>query len=580
MSVLPQGAGRFFTAYAIAQGGLALLDGFAVVLLVAVLTPLSGGGVAELPVIGELSGGAIVVTLAVMCLLIVAKSVAAIFLLRWASRRSAHYDAYLAQQLFTAYLRAPWRERLSKHSSEVVSLTGVSVRTTVFQFVLPATQLLGELTTLLAVIIVLAAVQPWAAALALVYMSIVGALLLFWIAKRTRRAGRVVYENQLAEARLITEIIGAFKEIVLRGKTDEVSEVVGRTRRAAATAFAKVQYLSQSPRYVVEAAIIGGFALIGGTALAIGGPDYALFSIAVFGLAGFRLTPSVIRVQSIANSLQYAEPQARRVVDELLVASDRPRPSQPTGVTLPPHPRAIEIDRVGVRFHHKSHAALEEVSLQIPFGSSVAFVGASGAGKSTLVDVILGLIEPDIGTVAIDGVPINRLVDSWGPSIGYVPQDVILFDATVAQNVALTWTDDPDPDRVREALQRAQLLDTIESRPGGLDARIGERGLRLSAGQRQRLGIARALYTSPKVLVLDEATSALDTTTEAAVSEAIRQLAGEVTVIQVAHRLATVMSADLVCFLRDGRLVAQGTFDEVVDAVPDFALQANLAGLR
>jgi ABC-type multidrug transport system fused ATPase/permease subunit len=218
--------------------------------------------------------------------------------------------------------------------------------------------------------------------------------------------------------------------------------------------------------------------------------------------------------------------------------------------------------------------------MTIPAGTHVALVGSSGAGKSTLVDILLGLLEPSDGYIEVAGQNMDFVLDDWRKRIGYVPQEVSLFDATVGQNVALTWNPaNVDPDKVTAALRRAQLLDTVLGREGGIDALIAERGLALSGGQRQRLGIARALYNEPNVLVMDEATSALDTSTEAAVTKAIRELHGEVTVITVAHRLSTIRDADIVFFMRDGRVVAQGSFDEVVESVPDFAVQAALAGL-
>jgi ATP-binding cassette, subfamily B, bacterial PglK len=180
----------------------------------------------------------------------------------------------------------------------------------------------------------------------------------------------------------------------------------------------------------------------------------------------------------------------------------------------------------------------------------------------------------------VAGEHLRSVLKSWRRRIGYVPQEVSLFDASVAQNVALAWDPDKvDRERVRTALARAQLLETLNAREGGIDALVGERGLALSGGQRQRLGIARALYDNPRVLVMDEATSALDTATEAAVTTAIGQLHGDVTVITVAHRLSTIRHADVVFFMRDGAVAAFGTFDEVVAEVPDFARQAALAGL-
>lgn len=166
----------------------------------------------------------------------------------------------------------------------------------------------------------------------------------------------------------------------------------------------------------------------------------------------------------------------------------------------------------------------------------------------------------------------------WRSRVGYVPQDVSLFNGTIAQNVALSWDSEIDEERVRDCLRRAQLLEIIDSR-GGLQTMAGERGFAFSGGQRQRLGIARALYTDPLVLVMDEATSALDTATEEAVTHALRELHGDVTVVTVAHRLSTIRHADQVCFMSGGTIAARGTFDEVVAAHPEFAHQANLAGL-
>ncbi|MGA7205506.1 MAG: ABC transporter ATP-binding protein, partial [Specibacter sp.] len=186
---------------------------------------------------------------------------------------------------------------------------------------------------------------------------------------------------------------------------------------------------------------------------------------------------------------------------------------------------------------------------------------------------------PTGGVASIGGTPLGAMATDWRSRVGYVPQEVAIFDATVAQNVALTWTEDFDRDTVKKSLEKAQMLDVVENREGGIDRRVGERGLSLSGGQRQRLGIARALYADPLVLVMDEATSALDSATEAAISQSIQDLHGKVTVVLVAHRLSTIRHADTIFFLADGEVRASGTFDELIEAVPDFAHQADLAGL-
>jgi ATP-binding cassette subfamily C protein len=259
-----------------------------------------------------------------------------------------------------------------------------------------------------------------------------------------------------------------------------------------------------------------------------------------------------------------------RASDELAGRAVRP---------LPDSPQSLSLDGVTFRYEPDAPPALDDVSLEIPFGSTVAFVGASGSGKSTMVDLLLSLLEPTEGTISVDGVPLTELRSAWRSKVGYVPQEVALFDATIAQNVALSWGDDYDAGKVRHALEQAQLWDLVAAREGGIQSRVGERGLALSGGQRQRLGIARALYSEPLVLVMDEATSALDTHTESQVTKAIQRLGGGITKIVVAHRLATIMKSDRIFFMRDGVLDASGTFAELVKQSPDFARQAELAGL-
>jgi ATP-binding cassette, subfamily B, bacterial PglK len=325
---------------------------------------------------------------------------------------------------------------------------------------------------------------------------------------------------------------------------------------------------------------VGGFVLVGLVGWATGGLEGATTAVALFAVAGFRMAPSLVRFQAVVSQVAVNSAHAQVVVEEIRRSEKGAHGGAPREpAELADAPGELTFADVSFRYAADAEDAVRDVDLTIPFGSRVAFVGESGAGKSTMIDLLLGLIEPTGGTIAIDGTPLSSATDAWRSKVAYVPQDVSLFDSTVAQNVALSWSDDVDRDRVREALARAQLLETIETRAGGIDAMVGERGLALSGGQRQRLGIARALYVNPLVLVLDEATSALDTATEAAIVEALDELAGELTIISVAHRLATIKNADTIYFMSGGRVEAAGTFRELVKQVPEFAAQARLAGL-
>jgi ABC-type bacteriocin/lantibiotic exporter with double-glycine peptidase domain len=582
LSILPSSARRFLIVYMVALAALSLLDAGALGLLAAVTAPILAGGSLVLPLIGTVSDTGLLVMLGLVCVLVVLKSVLAITLLWSATRRFARYELAIGARLFDSYIRAPWVERLKRNSTELIRMSDSSVAVTISGFLLPGSTVLGEFMTFFSILVVLAIAQPILAAVAFVYLMLIGGILFFWVTRRSRQAGRINQTYSVKNVRLVAEMIGALKEVTLRDKTAEIAEVVRVNRVQTSRARANIQFLNQVPRYVLEAGIIGGVVLVGLTGFLISGGQItaAIGAVAIFGLAGFRLAPSIVRFQAVISQVSSNQPHAEAVVREIRAAEKASQHlKERASKELAPHPDVMRFEKVSFRYAPELPDAVTDLELQIPMGSSVAFVGSSGAGKSTIVDLVLGLIEPTAGRISIDGTDLRELTQSWRSRVGYVPQDVALFDASIAQNVALSWTDDIDRERVRAALKQAQLLTLVEGREGGIEGMVGERGLALSGGQRQRLGIARALYAEPLVLVMDEATSALDTATEAAVSKAIRTLQGKVTLITVAHRLSTIREAHRIFFMSEGRVAAAGTFDELVAAVPEFALQAALAGL-
>lgn len=580
LPLLPRRAHRFLLLFSTASASLALLDIGALGLLALTITPLAQGNDVRLPLVGEVAGTQVWVLIGVICALIALKGFLAVVLQWLATRRFARYELAIGDELFDAYIRAPWTERLKRNSAELVRLADVGIANTTAGVLLPAATLPTEVATFLSVLVVLVIAEPVTAAITVVYLGLVGAFLYLWVSKKALVAGRVNRDYSFRAATLITEMVGALKEISLRNKADEVARIVRQNREHSTRARANLQFLNAVPKFIVESAIVGGFVLVGGTAYLMGGTAGAFSAIAIFGVAAFRMVPSVTRFQGIMTQTAANLPNAQAVIADARAARAYRENAERIGTEpLESAPRILELTGVGFTYPGAATPAVHDVDLTIPMGSSVGLVGSSGAGKSTLVDIMLGLLSPSSGTITVDGKPLERVLADWRSRVGYVPQEVALFDGTIAQNVALAWSDDYDEDRVRTALARAQLLETVENRPGGLNARVGERGLALSGGQRQRLGIARALYVEPLVLVMDEATSALDTTTEDAVATAIRELHGEVTVISVAHRLSTIRHSDQIVFLKDGTVAGRGSFDELVTAVPDFAVQAALAGL-
>lgn len=582
LAVLPPGTSRFIVVFAALQSTLAVLDVAALGLLAVVLAPMLTGTSLTLPVIGTLSEPAQFRNVLVLVgLLIISKSLLAIALQWWATRRFARFEQVLGARLLRTTFKAPWTERLQRNSTDLVRSTDVGVGATVAGVLIPFAQLSGEVFTFLAVLVVLVVAQPLLASATIVYFGLVGAVLYVWVLRKAVQAGRDNREYSTRAVRLVSEMVHSLKEITLRDKSDEVAEVVLEVRKRASAARANQSFLGAIPRYVLEAALIGGLGIGAAIGYLQDGIPGALAAVALFGVAGFRIVPSLTRFQTIMAQTGANLPFAQQVLGEIERGRRYTDAPAVTGAReLPESARSLRLDRVTFTYAGSDVPAVREVSLELPFGQTLALVGASGSGKSTLVDIILGLLEPDSGQVLVGRTPLAEVLPAWRSRVGYVPQDVSLFDASVARNVALTWKDsEVDEDRVRRALQRAQLLDVIESRPGGIHGTVGERGMSLSGGQRQRLGVARALYVDPLVLVMDEATSALDTSTEAAVTTAIRELSGEVSVIVVAHRLATIRHSEQVCFMKEGRLAAAGTFEQVVAAEPDFAAQAALAGL-
>jgi ABC-type multidrug transport system fused ATPase/permease subunit len=225
--------------------------------------------------------------------------------------------------------------------------------------------------------------------------------------------------------------------------------------------------------------------------------------------------------------------------------------------------------------------ALEDASFVVYPGEHVSLAGSSGAGKSTLADLILGVLDTNSGSILVSGLKPIDAVAKWPGAISYVPQDVSIISGTIIQNVTLNafTTDSFNEEKLWRVLEMSQLDKFIKKLPDGLMTLVGEKGAKLSGGQRQRLGIARALYTDPKLIILDEATSALDSETENDINLAIQNLRGSVTLIIIAHRLATVRNADKVCYFNNGTLEAVGAFDQVRKKIPDFDNQARLLGL-
>ncbi|MGM7672156.1 ABC transporter ATP-binding protein [Microbacterium sp. A93] len=577
---LPSSARTFLLVFGVVSAVLAIIDVVALMFLALALASTLTKEDIVLPVIGAVSSDQLIGLVLILAVIVILKSAANVWLQWIATRRFASYELAIGQELFGAYIRASWTDRISRNSAQIVAMSDTGIANVVAGFLLPITTVPGLLVTSVGVVAVIVVSQPITALVTVVYLGGIALLQYMVLSGKTRQAARVARDSALRVAALISGMVASLKEITLRAKADEVSEVVRVNRAQTAQARANASFLAAVPRFVFDAAIIGGFLVVGGVAFLTGGQDAAISAVALFGIAGFRLVPSLTGFQSVITRTITAAPYVDAVIADIeaskqFLADQEVLGKQP----LPGDPSLLELTDVAFTFPSSDVPAVRELNLSVPMGSTIGIAGASGAGKSTLIDLLLGLLTPTKGQIRIDGLPLEDVMAAWRTHVGYVPQEVTLFDGTIAQNIALTWGDEIDLKRVEQAARRAQLWQVVEQRADGLLTQVGERGLTLSGGQRQRLGIARALYSEPLILVLDEATSALDTQTESEVAGAIRELRGDVTVIAVAHRLSTIRDSDIVIFMQDGTAAAQGTFDEVVALSPAFAAQARLAGL-
>jgi ABC-type multidrug transport system fused ATPase/permease subunit len=581
LPLLPSNARRFLLLFGVLSAVLALLDSAALGVFALVLNQILKGGSMSLPVFGSVSQEFGLLLLVSSAMVMILKSVLNIWLQWISTRKFADYELEIGTVLFQSYIRAPWTERMKRSTTELVRMIDVGIANTVAGVLFPAVTLPAQVLTFASVLVVLIGASWQTALVTVIYLGAIAAFLYLWLSKKSYEAGKVNRDAAMRMSKLVSEMLGALKEITLRDKADEVGDVVMQSRERAARSRSNIRFMGSVPKFVIDMALIGGFLLIGTVGYLIGGIQTAMSSVAIFGLAGFKMVPALTQMQSQLTLVQSTLPYTETVMGDIRDAAEYRKNAEKLGKSPIKHePKMLELKNVEFTYPGAGGPAVQNINLRLPIGSSVGVVGQSGAGKSTLIDIFLGLLTPSKGTMTLDGVPLEEVLSDWRKRVGYVPQEVAIFDGSVAQNVALTWGNDVDEDRVRKALERAQLLETIESRKDGIHGRVGERGLALSGGQRQRLGIARALYMNPLVLVLDEATSALDTGTEAAVAKAISELHGEMTVISVAHRLSTIRNNDLVCFMKEGSIVSQGSFDEVVEQNPDFAEHAALAGLH
>ena len=515
--------------------------------------------------------------------LLVGRTLLSIFFTRrilfFLSRRGAKISANLISRLLSQPLLTV-QERTTQETLYAVT-SGVSLIT--LQVLATAVVLVSDISLLLVMGIGLFAVDPTTAIGTFLVFSLIGFLLYRLMHVR---AGALGVKNSVLSIignEKIVEVFSSYRESVVRNRRDFYAREIGKLRFALADVSAESAFMPYVSKYVIETAVVLGAILIGAAQFILQDATHAVATLAIFLAAGTRIAPAVLRVQQGSITIRGALGQAAPTLDLMDALGDAPMIENVDDTVDVIHKgfvAEIQVMNASLTYPHKPTPAISNISLTIPSGSATAFVGPSGAGKTTIIDVLLGVLNSDEGRVLISGLPPLLAVSKWPGAVSYVPQDVVIAAGTIRENVALGYPPEAATDElVMSALKVAHLDEFVANLPLGIDTPVGERGAKISGGQRQRLGIARAMFTRPHILVLDEATSSLDGETEASISEAIQALRGSITVVMIAHRLSTVRNADMVVYLSEGKVLATGTFKEVRLAVPDFHRQALLMGL-
>lgn len=484
----------------------------------------------------------------------------------------------ISHRLMSSYMQAPYTFHLGRNTSELLRNLTSEVNIIVNHILTNLLKMSREGLMAISILLFLFVMEPLISMIVMLFSGIGAGSFLFFTQKKMKGYGEQEQAHRKHMVQAINQGLGGIKDArVLNRERYFINkfrtEVYDSTRLLA-----WIRYIQQIPKPVVETTAVLGMMIISALMVWQGRAMSTIIPIlTLFAMATVRLMPAVQQISSMYTALRYNLVAIDPLYDDLSslepyrkeFLSDRN-----SGKKLALQSKIVA-EQVSYSYPGSDELALKDLSFTIPKGKAVAFVGESGAGKTTIVDLLLGLLEPTHGSINVDGVNIQNNLSAWQTNIGYIPQSIYLGDETLRNNVAFGIPEEEiDDEKVWQAIESAQLSEMVDRLPEGLNTMVGENGTRISGGQRQRVGIARALYHNPQVLVMDEATSALDNITEKEITRSIEALKGDKTVIMIAHRLTTVQNCDRLYLMKNGLIVDDGSYDELVEKNRDFRRMA------
>lgn len=470
-----------------------------------------------------------------------------------------------SKSVIESYLQQPYHWFLNQNSAEIGTTILAEIGTVVSNGIGQLLEIIAKGTVVVTIVVLLIIIDP---ILALVVGLTIGSAygLIFYLLKNyLSRIGEERLRNNELRFRLVNEAFSAVKEVKIGGLEQSYTKRFSNAAEMFAKVSTSADVIKQLPRYFLETLVFGGIlVLVLYLMLRTGSFANTLPIISLYAFAGYRMMPALQQVYASLTILNFTYPSLDKLYNILKDLEEFTQNQDEGALSFD---KSITLNNIFYNYPKGSKKVLKDININIPAKSTVGLIGATGCGKTTVVDIILGLLEPQNGTLEVDGKMITKQNSrSWQRTIGYVPQNIYLIDDTVAANIAIG--EEPRNFNYKAIQKAAKIANlhqlVIDDLPDQYHTIIGENGIRLSGGQRQRIGIARALYHNPKVLVLDEATSALDNQTEKVVMDAVNNLDKDMTIILIAHRLNTVKNCDIIFKLDKGKLIGQGNFSELI----------------
>lgn len=515
----------------------------------------------------------------------VVRTISSVYFTRRILKFLAMKTATTSSKLVSKLLNLKPLELQENGTQQIVYAIGNGVNNITVGIIGTCITLLADISIFLILSGSLFLVDPVMALISMVLFSGTATLLYMQLQVRARTLGSDSTELTIQNNQKVMEVLTSYRETIVRGRRPYYIKEISDYRKKIALITADQAFLPSISKYVLETILVVGTLSICAVQFLSRDASHAISILTVFLAAGSRIAPAILRVQQGAINIRSnigSSSQTLELIEGLNWDNDEEilTASSPT-FSYPEFSPKIDIQNLSIQYPSNTTLTINSLDLQIAPGEIVAIVGPSGAGKTTLVDAILGLLTPTSGSVLIDDLNPLHVVEKFPGAISYVPQNVSIIDGTISSNISLGYPEESiDFSQVSKAIEVAQLSDFVDSLPDGINTQVGEFGSKMSGGQRQRLGIARAVYSNPKLLVLDEATSALDSITEEKFGQTLKSLKGQTTVILIAHRLSTVRQSQRVIYLDHGSIIAQGTFNEVSALVPDFNRSANFLDVQ